>query len=204
VFRERRLRRVPREVDLSRENEWISGKVWAHYGSWQFFPTEFRDRYLTPPMEASGLFSCYCLEQGDSFASLGLFRVNRTMHTRVVRLPPHYRLLRPLLDAVRRVAPAPRIPAEGGIISYCHLFNHLAEGPRGLELWGQLLRHANNQALEEGATLLMSAFDEHDPFLRLFARGSLNRIDYLLGCLPFARDVPEVLTPYYPDIRDMV
>ncbi|MBN1836931.1 MAG: hypothetical protein JW820_13840 [Spirochaetales bacterium] len=204
VFRQNRLSREPREVQLPRENGWISDKVWAHYGSWQFFPTAFRGRYLTPEMEASGLFSCYCLEEGDSFASLGLFRVNRTMHTRVVRLPFRYRLLRPVLETIRRVVPVPRIPAQGGIISYCHLFNHLAEGPRGLELWAELVRFANNQALAEGATLLMSAFDEHDPFLPLFARGALNRIDYLLGYLPFKPDVPEVLAPYYPDIRDMM
>jgi len=204
VFRKRRLASEPREVELPGENEWISRKVWEHYGGWQFFPTAFRGRYLTPEMEASGLFSCYCLEQGDSFASLGLFRVNRTMHTRVVRLPLKYRVLRPLLEAARLVTPVPRIPAEGGIISYCHLFNHLAEGPRGLELWAELVRFANNQALAEGATLLMSAFDEHDPFLPLFARGAINRIDYLLGYLPFKPDVPETLTPYYPDIRDMM
>ena len=204
VFREQPLRSSPREVDLARENEWISGKVWEHYGGRQFFPADFRQRYLTEPMQASGLFSCYCLEQGDSFASVGLFRVNRTMHTRVVRLPWHYRLLGPVFDAVRKMVPVPRIPAQGGIISYCHLFNHLAEGPRGLELWRQLVGFANNEALREGVTLLMSAFDEQDPFLPLFARGAINRIDYLLGCLPFKSDVPQVLTPYYPDIRDMM
>jgi GNAT superfamily N-acetyltransferase len=203
VFRERRLRAEPREVDLSRESRWISGKVWARYGGWQFFPTAFRECYLTPPMEASGLFSCYVLQEGESFASLGLFRVNRSMHTRVVRLPARYRLLKPVLDAARRVAPLPCIPAPGGTISYCHLFNHLAEGPQGLALWHQLLRFANNEALREGATLLMSAFDERDPFLPLFSQGALNRIDYLLGCLPYSPDVPELLTPYYPDIRDM-
>jgi GNAT superfamily N-acetyltransferase len=204
VYQGRRLRRVPREVDLSRENEWISAKVWKRYGGWQFFPTAFRGRYLSQPMADSGLFSCYCLEEGDSFASLGLFRVNRTMHTRVLRLPAHYRLLKPILDAARLVAPVPRIPRQGDAISYCHLFNHLAEGPRGVDLWEELLRFANNQALRERATLLMSAFDEHDPLLPLFARGALNRIDYLLSCLPFDPQVPEVLTPYYPDIRDMM
>jgi len=115
----------------------------------------------------------------------------------------HYRLLKPLLDTVRLVAPLPRIPAQGGTITYCHLFNHLAEGPRGLELWHELLRFANNEALREGVTLLMSAFDEGDPLLPLFARGALNRIDYLLGCLPYSPEVPGTLTPYYPDIRDM-
>ena len=102
------------------------------------------------------------------------------------------------------MAVVPRIPGQGDVISYCHLFNHLAEGPRGVELWKQLVRFANNEALAEGATLLMSAFDEQDPFLPLFARGAINRIDYLLGYLPFAPEVPQILTPYYPDIRDLM
>jgi hypothetical protein len=38
---------------------------------------------------------------------------------------------------------------------------------------------------QEGATLLTSAFDEKDSFLPHYQRGSLNKIEYLLGCKEF-------------------
>jgi hypothetical protein len=125
------------------------------------------------------------------------------MWTRVLRLPGHYKVLKPIFDGLRFALPLPRIPEEGGRISYCHVFNHLAEGPEGLRLWHELLAHANNLALQEGATLLTAAFDEKDGFLPYYQRGSMNKIEYLLGYKPFLPDVPEVLTPYYPDMRDM-
>jgi hypothetical protein len=151
----------------------------------------------------SGLLSCFALEEGDSFASIGFFRACRAMWTRVIRLPWHYKVLKPIFDGLRFALPLPRIPQEGGRISYCHVFNHLADGPQGLRLWHELLAHANNLAYQEGSTLLTSAFDERDSFLSHYQRGSLNRIEYLLGYKPFVGDVPDVHTPYYPDMRDM-
>jgi ribosomal protein S18 acetylase RimI-like enzyme len=204
VYRHARLRVVPREVDLARENERMAARVRAQYGSHLFFPTAFRDGYVTDAMRASGLFSCYEIEDGGSYASVGVFRVSRTARSRVLALPWYYRAARPVLDALRRVIPTPRIPGPGDTIAYCHLFNHLAEGPRGLELWHELVRHANNLALEDGVSLLMSAFDESDAFLPRFSRGALNRIDYLLSVQPFSDSVAGPFTPYYPDIRDMV
>lgn len=203
VYRSRSLRRLPEEVDLSRDGEELTAGVFRRYGRHQLFPTLFRDRYLSPNMEASGLFSCFRLREGDSYASLGLFRICRTMRTRVLQLPVSYRLAKPLLAAASRLLPLPRIPAEGGTISYCHVFNHLVEGPRGLSLWRELLAHANNLALAEGATLLTSAFDAGDPLLPVFDRGAINRIEYLVGYKSFRPDVPETLRPYFPDVRDM-
>ena len=58
-------------------------------------------------------------------------------------------------------------------------------------------------ALADGVTLLSSAFDPADRFLPLFARGSINRIDYRLGVNALQPDWPSELSPLYPDVRDM-
>ena len=117
----------------------------------------------------------------------------------VARLPRAYSLLRPLLAAAGRLVPVPRIPRPGEPIRYCHVFNHLAEGPRGREL----LRFAGNRAGAEGAVLLTSAFDPSDRFLPHFARGAINRIEFQLGVRALRPGVPETLGPLYPDVRDM-
>jgi hypothetical protein len=73
-------------------------------------------------------------------------------------------------------------------------------------LWRELVDHANNLALEDGATLLTGAFDPGgagDPFLAEFRRGALNRIQYLLGVRALAPDLPERPRGYFPDVRDM-
>ena len=57
--------------------------------------------------------------------------------------------------------------------------------------------------MAEGASLLTSAFDPRDPFLPLFRRGALNRIEYLLGVKPLVAGLPESVNGYYPDVRDM-
>lgn len=203
VFRPLRAGRPAEEVDLDREDGGMAARMRAEYGSRQLAPAVFRDRYLTPEMKRTGLFSCYRLRAGDSFASIGLFRINRVTGMRVIRLPWSYSLARPLCEALRPLLPLPRIPRLGDPIRYCVLFNHLAEGPRGLELWKELLRQANNLAWGEGATLLTSPFDASDRFLPHFARGALNRIDYLLGVRPLRPWLPETFSPYYPDVRDM-
>ncbi len=203
VYRTKKLRRLPEELSLEKINSVIAPKVWRAYGTCQFFPVAFKNCYLTAEMVASGLFSCFTLRERNSFASIGLFRVGRAMRTRVIRLPWYYKLLKPICDGLRFAVTLPRIPEEGGHISYCHVFNHLAEGPGGLALWHELLAHANNLAFQEGASLLTSAFDENDSLLPYYQKGSLNRIEYLLGYKPFRKDVPEIMTPYYPDVRDM-
>ena len=203
VYRPRRLHRLPRELSPEEANVRIGKKVRERYGKWPFFPTAFDNCYLTKAMIDSGLFSCFVMEDGDSLASIGFFRVCKAMWTRVLRLPVHYKLLRPIFESLRFALPLPHIPVQGGRISYCHVFNHLAEGPDGLRLWKQLLVYANNLAYQEQATLLTSAFDHSDSFMPHYQKGSLNRIDYLLGYKPFVADVSAVHTPYYPDVRDM-
>jgi hypothetical protein len=203
VYRLKRLRRMPRELSNQEANDRICPKVWDRYGHYQFFPTALHNCYFTKAMIDSGLFSCFVLEEGSSFASIGFFRVCRAMWTRVIRLPGHYKVLKPVFDGLRFALPLPKIPSEGGRISYCHVFNHLAEGPRGMQLWRELLAYANNLAFEEGATLLTGAFDQTDSFLPHYQRGSLNKIEYLLGYKPFVTDVPDRHIPYYPDMRDM-
>jgi hypothetical protein len=203
VYRMKRLHRLPRQLKPEEADARISKLVWDRYGGYQFFPAVLKNRYLTQGMIDSGLFSCFTLEEGNSFASIGFYRICRAMWTRVIGLPEYYKVLKPIFDGLRFALPLPIIPKQGGRISCCHVFNHLAGGPKGLRLWRELLAHANNLACQEGATLLTSAFDERDSFLPHYRRGSTNKIEYLLGYKPFTPDVPQVRTPYYPDMRDM-
>jgi GNAT superfamily N-acetyltransferase len=210
VFRRQPVREAPEE--LRREEPELSRAVWERYGGRDFYPAAFRHELLTPAMVASGLFSYLRLRRAGSWAALGLFRAARVQRTRVVRIPAGYRMLRPLFSALSPLLPLPRIPREGGSIGYYCLFNSLAEGPQGPALWRELVAHANNLALEEGASLLTGAFDagepvgagrSGDPFLAEFLRGALNRIQYLLGVRVLAGDLPERPRGYFPDVRDM-
>jgi GNAT superfamily N-acetyltransferase len=201
VYRRHRGGEPPEEVRP--DDEELAHAVWGRYGGLDFYPAAFRHHLLTPAMAASGQFSFYRLRRESSWAALGLFRAARVQRTRVVRIPAGYKLLRPLFSALTPVIPLPRIPAEGGSIGYYCLFNPLAEGPRGLTLWYELLAHANNLALAGGATLLTGAFDPGDPLLPIFRRGSLSRIEYLLGVRALAPGVPETVNGYFPDVRDM-
>jgi len=72
-----------------------------------------------------------------------------------------------------------------------------------MSLWRELVAHANNLALAEGASLLTGAFDPGDAFLPEFRRGALNCIDYLLGVRALAPDIPGTVNGYFPDVRDM-
>jgi GNAT superfamily N-acetyltransferase len=210
VYRRKRVRELPEEVRP--EDAELSRAVWRRYGSRDFYPAAFRHELLTPAMAATGLFSFHRLRRGGSWAALGLFRAARVQRTRVVRIPSGYKLLRPLFSALRPLLPLPRIPVEGGSIGYYCIFNSLAEGPQGPALWRELVAHANNLALEEGAALLTGAFDPGDPpgagrggdpFLVEFRRGALNCIDYLLGVRALAPDLPDRPRGYFPDVRDM-
>ncbi|HJX40661.1 MAG TPA: hypothetical protein VJ345_04280, partial [Anaerolineales bacterium] len=207
VFRRKPGREAPEE--LRREDAELSRAVWERYGGRDFYPAAFRHELLTPAMAATGLFSYLRLRRAGSWAALGLFRAARVQRTRVVRIPAGYKMLRPLFRALSPLLPLPRIPREGGSIGYYCLFNSLAEGPQGPALWRELVAHANNLALEEGATLLTGAFDTGgpgragDPFLAEFRRGALNRIQYLLGVRALAPDLPDKPRGYFPDVRDM-
>jgi hypothetical protein len=107
------------------------------------------------------------------------------------------------LFRLRTAPPAAPHPARRREHQYCHVFNHLAEGPEGIRLWLALVAHANNLALDEGATLLTSAFDPDDRFHALFRRGAMNHIEYRLGMKALRPGVPAELARFYPDVRDM-
>ena len=203
VYRQRRVQTQPDLVDLRDENVTMGEAVAAEYGRLSLFPADLRNRYLTPEMQDTGLFSCYRLREVDSWASVGLYRVSREIWTRVVKLPWYYRVAGPLARAVEAVVPLPHIPRPGDQMRYHHVFNHLAHGPRGIDLWKQIIAHITNVALEEGSTLLTGMFDPTDRFCNLFRRGALNLIDYRIGYRTLGSDRTYSLEPFAPDVRDM-
>ncbi len=200
VFRRARVRSTPEEVQAG--DAGLAESLWREYGERDAIPVALRERCPTPEMEATGLFSTWRLRRGGSWASIGVYRASRIMRTRVIAIPWYYRLARPLFSAVSPVVPLPRIPVPGGTIGYTFVYNHLAAGPQGMALWRELLAHANNAAIDDGADLLTGAFDPSDRFLPAFARGSLNRIDYRFGMRWLAGDPPPIRA-YYVDPRDM-
>lgn len=203
VFRKRRIAIEPELVDLRTQNRKMGELVASAYGDLALFPSALRERYLTDEMAESGLFSCYRLQSGDSWASIGLYRVSRQIWTRVVELPWYYRLARPVVEAVRPLIPLPVIPREGDQVLYYHLFNHLAQGPDGMRLWNQIVSWLNNVAYDEGATLMTGMFDPADRFCAEYRRGALNSIDYKIGYRSLADDTKYVMAPFAPDVRDM-
>jgi hypothetical protein len=171
-----------------------------------FFPVALGDSPLTPPMRESGLFSLHRLSRGRSWAGIGLFRSCRAQRTRVVTIPPLFAVAGPVFDALRPLLALPRIPRSGGSIGYCHIFNHVSEGPEGPRLWRELVAWANNEALADGAELLTAAFDPldgDDPFHAAFRRGAITSIEYRLGMKALVAGVPAGPFRFYPDARDM-
>jgi GNAT superfamily N-acetyltransferase len=200
VFRRARRGTPPEQVPAG--DHGVAEMVWREYGGRDFVPVALRDRCPTPEMDATGLFQTWRLSSGDSRASIGVYRASKLLRTRVITIPWYYRVAGPVFRAINPVVPLPRIPRPGGTIAYTFVYNHLAEGPRGMNLWRELLGHANNVALADGADLLTAAFDPSDRFLPAFARGSLNRIDYRLGMRWLSGDPPPVRACFV-DPRDM-
>jgi hypothetical protein len=203
VYRRHRVGEVPQEVDLTTKNREMGEAVAAEYGHLPLFPSDLRNAYLSEPMRETGLFSCFRLARGESWASVGLYRVSREIWTRVVTLPWYYRAARPITVAIRPILPLPVIPREGDQVRYYHLFNHLASGPDGMKLWAEIVRYLNNVALDEGATLITGMFDPTDRFCAAFRRGALNRIAYKIGYRALGADADYSFTPFAPDARDM-
>jgi GNAT superfamily N-acetyltransferase len=200
VYRRARIAAAPEPVPPG--DPQLSAELWKEYGERDFVPVALRERCPTLEMEATGLFSTWRVRRGDSWASIGVYRASRVIRTRVIAIPWYYRLARPVFAAISPVVPLPHIPKAGGTIGYTFVYNHLAGGPEGLALWRELLGHANNTALDDGADLLTGAFDPADRFFPDFARGALNRIDYRFGMRWLAGDPPPV-RGYYVDPRDM-
>ena len=129
VFRRARAGPTPEQVPVGDLE--IADALWREYGERDFVPVALRERCPTAEMEATGLFSTWRLRRGGSWASIGVYRVSRTMRTRVIAIPWYYRLMGPVFSAVRPVVPLPRIPVPGGTIGYTFVYNHLAAGPQG-------------------------------------------------------------------------
>ena len=201
VYRRARLASAPEQVPAGDPE--LAGALWREYGDRDFVPVALRTRCPTREMEATGLFSTWRLRRAGSWASIGVYRASKLMRTRVLVIPWYYRVAGPVFRAISPVIPLPRIPRPGGTIAYTFVYNHLAEGPRGLELWHELLARANDLALDDGADLLTAAFDPSDRFLPAFARGSLNRIDYRLGMRWLSGGEPPTVGAYFVDPRDM-
>jgi GNAT superfamily N-acetyltransferase len=200
VFRRTRVRTPPEEVPAGDPE--LAEALWKEYGERDFIPVALRERCPTPEMEATGLFSTWRISRDGSWASIGVYRVSRLMRTRVIDIPWYYRLAAPVCAALNPLVPLPHIPRPGGTIGYTFVYNHMAAGPHGTELWRELLAHANNMAMDDGADLLTGAFDPSDRFLPDFARGSLNRIDYRFGMQWLAGEA-DPIRAYYVDPRDM-
>ena len=202
VFKRRRVD-IPVTEYFPEDGDGISRALTAEYREKNLFPADFDCRYLTPEMRETGLFSCLRAEKGESYASVGLYRIAEIVRMRVLKIPPVYKALGAFLSPVERLIPVPRVPREGGAISYYHLFAHVASGPDGMELWRKLVNHANNLALDGGVMLLTGAFDSADPFLPRFRKGSLNTIEYHLGVRRLGPGIPGDLEPFFVDVRDM-
>jgi GNAT superfamily N-acetyltransferase len=200
VFRRSRPGTPPERVPAG--DPGLAQALWREYGGRDFVPVALRDRCPTTEMDATGLFETWRLRRNGSWASIGVYRASKLMRTRVIAIPWYYRAAGPVFRAIDPVIPLPRIPRPGGTIGYTFVYNHLAEGPRGMLLWRELLARANDLALDDGADLLTAAFDPSDRFLPAFARGSLNRIDYRLGMRWLSGDPPPVRA-YFVDPRDM-
>ncbi len=200
VFRRAGVRAVPEQVPAGDPE--LSEALWREYGERDVIPVALRERCPTPEMEATGLFTSWRLRRGGSWASIGVYRTSRIMRTRVIAIPWYYRLAGPVFTALAPVVPLPHIPKPGGTIGYTFVYNHLAVGPQGISLWRELLGHANNMAMDDGADLLTGAFDPSDRFFTGFARGALNRIDYQFGMRWLAGEAPPIRA-YFVDPRDM-
>ena len=203
VFKKKHVEAPPELVDLSRDGGYLAAEVFKEYGSRNLFPADLIGAYLTGEMETTGLFRCYRIASGDSWASAGLYKISRETWMRVLKLPWYYRVMRPLFETLRPVLPLPVIPAEGDQVRYYHVFNHLARGPAGDALWKKLMAHINNLAFADGATIITGCFSPGDRFHSMFKHGAMNTIPYRIGYKTFSGDREYSFSPFAPDVRDM-
>ncbi len=203
VFRKKAVDCLPELVDLDSHGDTLAAEVFSEYGSRNLYPADLTHAYLTSQMRQTGLFSCYRVRKGDSWASVGLYRISRQIWMRVIKLPWYYRAARVVSGMLKTFLPVPVIPPAGGEVRYYHVFNHLAEGPDGMMLWRKLLAFINNLAFEEEATLITGCFDPADRFCLPFKRGAVNTIAYKIGYKPLRGNQEYSFFPFAPDARDM-
>jgi GNAT superfamily N-acetyltransferase len=203
VYREQSVNAPIELVDLSLHGKDLAAEVFAEYGSKNLFPANLTSTYLTGEMEKTGLFSCYRIVSGDSWASVGLYKISRETWMRVLKLPWYYRVMRPLFETLRPVIPLPVIPAEGDQVRYYHVFNHLVRGPAGDALWKKLMAHINNLAFSDGTTIITGSFCPGDRFYSMFKHGAMNTIPYRIGYKSLSGDREYTFSSFAPDVRDM-
>jgi hypothetical protein len=173
------------------------------YGTKNLMPSMLQQSYLSPEMMQTGLYDCYRISNNGSSASAGLLRISEAIRTKIIKIPFYYSLARIISRPLSSYIPLPVIPKSGGVLKYYHSFNHTARGPEGMRLWRDLMSHFNNITLEKGNTLLTSSFDREDRFLKEFSRGSISTIRYVIGYKRLDTEMPDSLSPFYPDPRDM-
>jgi hypothetical protein len=173
------------------------------YGDRPLFPVPFRDAPISKSMSDTGLFSYFRVEDGGSSASAGLLRVSEALAMRVLKIPAYYRVARSVARALSPLVKLPSIPRPGETITYHIPFLPTLTGPRGPELWKDLLARFNNRALDAGCTLLTCAYADGDPILSAYGRGAINRIEYILGYKPLTTGLPTQLDGFFVDPRDM-
>ncbi len=200
VFRKKAAKYNPEKISCDDKSLFMNFK--QEYGTKNLLPAAMENSYLTPEMKETELYDCYTITDGSSSASACIFRISEAIRTKVIKIPIYYSLAGIISRSLKKI-PLPVIPETGGILKYYHCFNHTAQGPNGIELWKNLMNYFNNLVLENGNTVLTSSFDKEDKFLKEFSKGSISSIKYIIGYKKLNPEMPDNLSPFYPDPRDM-
>lgn len=129
----------------------------------------------------------WVLEEGDEVvACLGAWDWGRITRVTVERLSPRLRAIGAVLDVLRHLRPAPRLPRAGDALRQWALTPIAFREPEHLAV---LLRHANNEAVRRGADQLVTVCEPGHPLLRacrgLFRVGVGGHL-YVRGLRPLA------------------
>lgn len=201
VYRRKTVKYKPEKINCSDKSLFTNFN--KEYGSKNLLPTAMGKSNLTPEMKKTGLYDCYTITDGNSSASACIFRISEAIRTKVIKIPIYYSVAGIVSRSLNKIIPLPVIPEQGGVLKYYHCFNHTAQGQNGMELWRNLMNYFNNLVLENGNTVLTSSFDKEDYFLKEFSKGSISSIKYIIGYKKLNPKMPDNLSPFYPDPRDM-
>ncbi len=201
VYRKKTVKYKPEKINC--DNKSLYSNFKQEYGTRNLLPSAMKNSYLTQEMKEIGLYDCYTITDGESSASACIFRISESLRTKVIKIPFYYLLAGIISRSLRKIITLPVIPAPGGVLKYYHCFNHTAQGQNGMELWKNLMNYFNNLVLENGNTALTSSFDKEDHFLKEFSKGCISSIKYIIGYKKLNPEMPDNLSPFYPDPRDM-
>jgi ribosomal protein S18 acetylase RimI-like enzyme len=201
VFKIKKTNYLLEKIDCN--DKTLSQDYNKEYGSKNLMPSVLQKTYLSPEMENTGIYDCYRISNGNSYASAGLVRISELVRTKVIKIPLYYILAGVVSRLLNKIIPLPIIPKTNGLLKYYHCINHFMYGPEGMVLWKELMKHFNNIAYNNGNTLLTSSFDKNDLFYKEFSRGSISSINYIIGYKKINQKMPDKLSPFYPDPRDM-